>query len=239
MTIVKKELLYKGKAKSMYTTDDPDVLITDFRDDTSAFNGVKKEALADKGLVNQKISSFIMRHLADSGIPTHHIDDLSDHECAVKRLTMIPLEGVVRNIAAGSLCKRLGIESGTILEAPLFEFFYKDDELGDPLVTDAHALAFGWATAAQIETIKDYSLKINALLKALFAKAGLTLVDSKYEFGVDKDGAVCLGDEISPDSCRIWETDTQKILDKDRFRQDLGDVIESYKSIAARLGVSV
>ena len=239
MSITKKELLYKGKAKSMYTTDDPDVLITDFRNDTSAFNGIKKEALDDKGVVNNKISSFIMHYLAENGIPTHHIEQLSDHECVVKRLTMIPLEGVVRNIAAGSLCKRLGVEKGVVLDAPLFELFYKDDELGDPMVSEDHALAFGWATQQQLDTIKEYTLKINALLNDLFAKAGLTLVDSKYEFGIDKTGAVCLGDEISPDSCRIWETDTQKILDKDRFRQDLGDVIESYKVIAARLGVSV
>ena len=235
--MIKKELLYRGKAKTMYATDDPELLITDFRDDTSAFDGVKKEALVDKGYINNKISSFIMQYLADHGIPTHFVKTLSAQETLVKRLTMIPLECVVRNVAAGSLCRRLGVEAGMALKPPLFEFFLKNDELHDPLVTDHHALAFGWATRAQMDTMHDYTLKINALLQDLFAKAGMILVDSKYEFGVGSDGKIYLGDEISPDSCRIWDAQTHDVLDKDRFRKDMGQVIEFYKVVATKLGI--
>ncbi|PHQ80922.1 MAG: phosphoribosylaminoimidazolesuccinocarboxamide synthase [Coxiella sp. (in: Bacteria)] len=237
MSVVKKEVLYTGKAKTMYTTDDPELLITDFRDDTSAFDGVKKEKLQDKGRVNNKISAFIMEYLGSNGIPTHHVEKISDSECVVRRLTMIPLEGVVRNIAAGSLCRRLGIQEGLELSPPTFELFLKNDELHDPMVNQNHAIVFGWATQEQLDTILDYSLQINALLKKLLADAGLTLVDSKYEFGVGSDGKVYLGDEISPDSCRIWDSSSREILDKDRFRKDLGDVIKSYKIIAERLGI--
>lgn len=236
--VIKKELLYRGKAKTMYSTDDPELLIVDFRDDTSAFDGVKKEALEDKGYINNKISSFIMQYLADNGIPTHFVKVLSAQETLVRRLKMIPLECVIRNVAAGSLCRRLGIESGMTLEPALFEFFLKNDELHDPLVTHYHALAFGWATQSQMDTMHDYSLKINALLKELFAKAGMILVDSKYEFGLTSDGQVYLGDEISPDSCRIWDAKTQDVLDKDRFRKDMGQVIEFYKVVAEKLGIS-
>lgn len=235
--MIKKSVLYCGKAKTMYETDDPQFLIVDFRDDTSAFDGLKKAALEDKGYINNKISSFIMQHLADNGIPTHFVKALSAQEALVKRLKMIPLECVVRNVAAGSLCRRLGVKEGMALSPPLFEFFLKNDDLHDPLVTNHHALAFGWATSSQMEIMYDYTLKINALLQTLFSKAGMILVDSKYEFGVDSNGNVCLGDEISPDSCRIWDAETGDVLDKDRFRKDMGNVIEFYKVIAEKLGI--
>lgn len=237
--MIKKSVLYCGKAKTMYETDDPDLLIVDFRDDTSAFDGLKKAALEDKGAINNKISSFIMQYLANHGIPTHFVKALSAQEALVKRLKMIPLECVVRNIAAGSLCRRLGIKEGAVLNPPLFEFFLKNDELHDPLVTNHHALAFGWATSWQMEAMYEYTLKINALLQELFSKAGMILVDSKYEFGVEANGNVSLGDEISPDSCRIWDAKTREVLDKDRFRKDMGNVIEFYKVIAQKLGIAL
>lgn len=239
MNLEKKQKLYSGKAKDLYETNNPDLLITDFRDDTSAFDGVKLAKLVDKGHVNNRISSFIMQHLSSNGVPTHFVSLLSPHEVVVKRLKMIPMECVIRNIAAGSLCRRLGIDEGKPLDPPLFEFFLKNDALHDPLVTENHALSFGWATEAQMNQMKMYTFKINQVLQALFAQAGMILVDSKYEFGIGGDGQVYLGDEISPDSCRIWDSKTKKILDKDRFRKDMGNVIESYKEIAAKLGIEM
>lgn len=237
MSITAKEIIYQGKAKTMYATDDPDLLIADFRNDTSAFDGVKKAKLDDKGLVNNAINEWIMRHLADNGVPTHFVERISDQQCIVRKLQMIPVECVVRNVAAGSLCRRLGIQEGVDLDPPLFELFYKHDALHDPMINREHALAFGWATSDQLEAMHALTLKINLLLKQLLADAGLILVDSKYEFGVGSDGVIYLGDEISPDSCRIWDSKTREILDKDRFRKDMGSVIESYKEIANRLGV--
>ena len=236
MKIEKGAQLYRGKAKTLFETDQPDVLIAEFRDDTTAFDGAKKAALKDKGVVNNRISTFIMRFLAEKGVRTHFIEKLSDTEVAVRRLKMIPLESVVRNIAAGSLCRRLGIESGLELKTPLYEIFLKNDALHDPMVSNEHALAFGWANAQQLKQMRELSLQINALLKELFAKAEMILVDAKYEFGVDAKGEMHLADEISPDSCRIWDAKTKEKLDKDRFRQDLGKVIESYEQIASRIG---
>jgi len=236
MNIVKGAELYRGKAKTMYETNQPEVLIAEFRDDTSAFDGVKKEALKDKGMVNNAISTFIMQYLSDNGVRTHFIEKLSDTETAVRRLKMIPLESVVRNRAAGSLCRRLGIEEGRVLDEPLYETFLKNDELHDPIVNSEHAILFGWANEQQLQEMRVISLTINNLLQALFAKAGLILVDAKYEFGVDEKGQVYLADEISPDSCRIWDESSKEKLDKDRFRQDLGKVIESYQQIASRIG---
>ncbi len=238
MEFTKGELLYSGKAKSLYKTNDPAYLISEFRDDTSAFNGVKLAKLANKGLINNKISSLIFERLQQAGIPTHYVKHLNESDMLVKHLTMIPLESVMRNMAAGSLCKRLGIAEKTPLDPPLYELFYKDDELGDPLVTNEHALVFAWATTEQLAEMKSLTQKINDVLSTLFADAGMMLVDAKYEFGVDAEGNVCLGDEISPDSCRIWDADTQERLDKDRFRRDLGDVVESYQIIADRLSVA-
>lgn len=236
--ITKKKLLYSGKAKSMYETNDPNLLITDFRDDTTAFDGVKREKLANKGVVNNQISTHLMQILAAAGVPTHLEKLLSPHEALVKRLKMIPLESVVRNIAAGSLCRRLGIESGKKLNPPLYELFLKNDELHDPMVNENHALSFGWATQPQLDRMRELSLKIHKTLTDVFAKVGLILVDAKYEFGM-YNNAVYLGDEISPDSCRIWDAETHEPLDKDRFRKDLGKVVESYEIIAQRLGIQV
>lgn len=239
MSVTPKEQLYVGKAKTMYATDDPELLIADFRNDTSAFDGVKKAKLDDKGYVNNQISAFIMEHLAANGVPTHFVEKLSPQQCVVRRLTMIPVESVVRNVAAGSLCRRLGIQAERELAPPLFELFLKNDELHDPMINREHAIIFGWATAQQLDQMRELALRINQLLKALLAAAGLILVDSKYEFGIASDGTMCLGDEISPDSCRIWDAKTRTVLDKDRFRQDMGNVIESYKEIAQRLGIQL
>jgi phosphoribosylaminoimidazole-succinocarboxamide synthase len=234
----KGELLYAGKAKSLYKTDDESLLICEFRDDTSAFDGEKTEKLENKGRVNNAISTHIMKHLAEQGIKTHIHSHLSPLETVVKRLDMLPVECVVRNVAAGSLCRRLGIAQGLVLETPLFELFFKDDELHDPMINNEHAVLFGWANQDQIDTMRECSLKINGALVELFKEAGLTLIDAKYEFGVF-NGEIILADEISPDSCRIWDTETQEKLDKDRFRQDMGDVIASYEKIAGRLGVEL
>lgn len=236
--IEKHKLLYSGKAKSLFETDDPKLLITEFRDDTTAFDGAKKEKLAKKGLVNNQISSHVMEVLAKAGVPTHFVKILSPTDALVKRLKMIPIENVVRNIAAGSLCRRLGIESGKKLNPPLYELFFKNDALHDPMITENHALSFGWATQQQLNRMKELSLKINDVLAKLLAAGKMTLVDAKYEFGV-ADGEIYLGDEISPDSCRIWDTETRETLDKDRFRKDLGRVVESYEIIAHRLGLAL
>jgi phosphoribosylaminoimidazole-succinocarboxamide synthase len=232
----KGELLYSGKAKSLYKTNDHDLLICEFRDDTTAFDGEKCEKFANKGKINNAISSHIMKYLASNGIQTHIHSYLSPWETVVKRLTMIPIESVVRNIAAGSLTRRLGIAEGLILDYPLCEFFLKNDSLHDPMINDEHAILFGWATKDQLDNIQDCSLKVNSLLVKLFQEAGLTLVDAKYEFGVF-NGSIMLADEISPDSCRIWDINTNEKLDKDRFRQNMGRVVESYQLIAERLGI--
>lgn len=234
----KRDLLYAGKAKSLYLTDDPNLLICEFRDDTTAFDGEKKEKLADKGLVNNAISSFIMKRLSDAGIKTHIHSHLSATETVVKRLTMLPVECVVRNIAAGGLCRRLGVAEGLNLEKPLFELFLKNDELHDPMINNEQAIMFGWATPQQIDEMREISLKINQVLADLLREGGLILVDAKYEFGVF-DGEIILADEISPDSCRIWDAETHEKLDKDRFRKDLGNVVESYQLIASRLGIQL
>lgn len=239
MSVTQKEAIYEGKAKTMYATDDPELLIADFRNDTSAFDGVKKAKLDDKGLVNNLISAHIMTYLGEHGVPTHFVEQLSPQQCVVKKLRMIPVECIIRNVAAGSLCRRLGITEGLALDPPLFELFYKNDELHDPMINRDHALNFGWATKEELDEMRQLTLQINELLKTLFANAGLQLVDSKYEFGVGSDGKIYLGDEISPDSCRIWDAQTQEILDKDRFRKDMGGVVESYKAIAERLGVAL
>jgi phosphoribosylaminoimidazole-succinocarboxamide synthase len=232
---IKGELLYSGKAKSLYKTDDPRYLVSEFRDDTTAFDGEKKEALENKGRVNSQISTLIFQKLQEAGIPTHWVSKIDETQMLVKHLRMIPLECVVRNIAAGSLCRRLGVEEKLALNPPMFEFFYKDDALHDPLVNENHALAFGWATQDEMDQMKTLTLRINDVLSSLFANADMVMVDAKFEFGVDSDGHICLGDEISPDSCRIWDAKTLEPLDKDRFRKDMGRVIESYQLIADRL----
>ncbi|PIE43640.1 MAG: phosphoribosylaminoimidazolesuccinocarboxamide synthase [Gammaproteobacteria bacterium] len=232
----KREELYSGKAKSVYRTDDPNTLVLAFRDDTSAFDGQKMDQLARKGKVNNRFNGFIMQHLEKSGVPTHFEGFLSDNESLVKNLRMIPLECVVRNLAAGSLCKRLGVAEGVELKPATFELFLKNDALHDPMVNEFHALSFNWATMAEIEQMKVLTFKVNEILFELFDKGSMILVDYKLEFGVF-DGKVILGDEFSPDGCRIWDKETRKKLDKDRYRQGLGGVVEAYEEVADRLGI--
>lgn len=239
VAIEKKELLYSGKAKSLFATNDQDLLIAEFRDDTTAFDGIKHEKLRDKGEVNNHISAYIMQALSSKGIPTHFKEIISPTESLVRPLKMIPLENVVRNIAAGSLCRRLGITAGMKLDPPLYELFLKNDQLHDPLVNENHAISFGWATSEQLNQMQKFSFKINEALSSLFDEAGMILVDAKYEFGIGSDGKIYLGDEVSPDSCRIWEKATGEPLDKDRFRQDLGNVVGSYQHIAELLGATI
>lgn len=234
----KREELYSGKAKSVYTTDDENHLILHFRNDTSAFDGKKLAQLDRKGMVNNKFNAFIMEKLEAAGIPTHFEKLLSDEESLVKRLGMIPVECVVRNIAAGSICRRLGVQEGIDLNPPTFEFFLKDDERGDPMINEYHIESFGWAKPEHVARMKELTFKVNDVLKQLFLDGNMLLVDYKLEFGVDKDGQVVLGDEFTPDGCRLWDKDTREKLDKDRFRQDLGDVVESYEVVGRRLGMN-
>ncbi|NOY73081.1 MAG: phosphoribosylaminoimidazolesuccinocarboxamide synthase [Gammaproteobacteria bacterium] len=230
--------LYAGKAKSVYETDDHDKLILKFRDDTSAFDGEKIEQLARKGEVNNKFNAFIMTQLEQVGIPTHFESLYSDTESLVKRLDMIPVECVVRNISAGSLCQRLGVAEGQDLKPPIFEFFLKNDPLHDPMINEYHILSFSWATKAEIEKMKELTFKVNQVLKNLFANAGLLLVDHKLEFG-RCNGEIILGDEFTPDGCRLWDAGTREKLDKDRFRQGLGGVVAAYEEVAKRLGILI
>jgi phosphoribosylaminoimidazole-succinocarboxamide synthase len=232
----KKQELYSGKAKSVYATDNEDFVVLSFRDDTSAFDGEKVEQLSRKGEVNNKFNAFIMKYLSDNGIPTHFEELLNATESLVKNMKMIPVECVVRNVASGSLVRRLGVEDGMELNPPVFEFFLKNDALHDPMVNEYHIETFGWAKAEDVSKMKDLTFKVNALLKQLFADAGMILVDYKLEFGLF-NGEVFLGDEFSPDGCRLWDAETRKKLDKDRFRQGLGGVIEAYEEVAQRIGV--
>jgi len=232
----KRQELLAGKAKSVYKTDDEDFVILSFRDDTSAFDGEKIEQLSRKGEVNNKFNAFIMEYLQKAGIPTHFERLLNAKESLVKSMDMMPVECVVRNVASGSLCRRLGVEDGLELNPPVFEFFLKDDALHDPMINEYHIETFGWAKASDVETMKSLTFKVNDALKKLFSDAGMILVDYKLEFGLFK-GEVILGDEFSPDGCRLWDAETNKKLDKDRFRQGLGGVIEAYEEVALRIGV--
>ncbi len=233
----KGEELYRGKAKSVYMTDDPDLLILFFRDDTSAFDGKKIQQLDRKGMVNNKFNAFIMTRLAEAGIPTHFKSLLSEHESLVLKLSMIPVECVVRNIAAGSICRRYGVKEGLDLNPPTFEFFLKDDGLGDPMINEFHIASFGWAQPEHVARMKELSFAVNDVVKNLFRQGGMLLVDYKLEFGLH-DGQVILGDEFTPDGCRLWDADTREKLDKDRFRQNLGNVVESYELAGRRLGLN-
>ena len=232
----KRQELYAGKAKSVFRTDDPDKMVLVFRDDTSAFDGKRIEQLDRKGMVNNKFNAFIMTKLQEAGIPTHFEKLLSDTESLVKCLDMMPIECVVRNVAAGSLCRRLGVEEGVTLTPPTFELFLKNDALGDPMINESHVESFGWAKADDLAKAKELTFKVNDVLKAIFAKGGMILVDSKLEFGLYK-GEVVLGDEFSPDGCRLWDANTKEKLDKDRFRQGLGGVIEAYEDVGRRIGI--
>ena len=235
----KKDELYRGKAKTVFLTDSDDKLVLFFRNDTSAFDGEKIEQLERKGEVNNKFNHYIMQKLEAAGIQTQVEELLSDTECLVKKLDMIPVECVVRNIAAGSMVKRLGVEEGLVLNPPTFEFFLKNDALHDPMVNDYHITAFGWATQDQIEEMKRLTFAVNNVLKPLFEEGGMLLVDYKLEFGLDVDGNIVLGDEFTPDGCRLWDKETRKKLDKDRFRQGLGSVVESYIEVAKRIGLDL
>lgn len=230
------EQLYEGKAKKVFLTDDPDVVIVSYKDDATAFNGIKKGQIKDKGIVNNICSNHLFRLLESKGIPTHYVEQINERETYVKKVQIVPLEVIVRNIAAGSMSKRLGIAEGTVLKKPVVEFSYKDDALGDPLINDDHALALGAATEDELATIKALALKVNDILKEYFAEIGVTLVDFKLEFGRYKGGIV-LADEISPDTCRFWDSKTGEKLDKDRFRRDLDDVDKGYREIKMRMGL--
>lgn len=234
----KQQLIHTGKAKSVYMSNETEYYIMYFKDDATAFNGEKKASLEQKGQINNHFNAHIMSHLADHGIACHFIRTLSKHESLVKALTMLPVECVVRNYAAGSICRRLGLKSGFQFPRPIFEFFYKSDKLGDPMVNESHIETMGWAESNDIATMKQLTLKVNDLLTALFQKAGICLVDYKLEFGKDNNGMLVLGDEFTPDGCRLWDIETWEVMDKDRFRQDMNDVIGHYIKIAQRLGIS-
>lgn len=239
MSFQKTDFLYEGKAKRLFKTNDKETLWVEFKDDLTAFNAVKKGSFEGKGKLNLEISSLIFKYLKSKGINTHVIENISETEQVVKKVKIIPLEVVVRNKAAGSICKRLGFEKGQVFKEPIFEVFYKNDDLGDPLLTLEHVLAMDLCNIKIHDQLKVHALKINEHLKFLFGEAGVDLVDFKIEFGTDKEGNLLLADEISPDSCRLWEKESGESLDKDRFRQDLGNVEESYKIILEKLKKAV
>lgn len=231
----KLEQVYEGKAKKVYKTDDPELLIVDYKDDATAFNGQKKGTIRDKGIVNNEVTNYLMEMLEKEGVPTHFVKQLSDRETLVKRVAIVPLEVIIRNRAAGSFSKRYGVPEGTDLKSTVLEYSYKDDALGDPLINDSHILALGIATRQELDTISGLALKINDLLKKFFLGVGIELVDFKLEFGKISDGTIILADEISPDTCRFWDVKTHEKLDKDRFRRDLGNVEGAYREIVRRI----
>lgn len=231
----RKNQLYEGKAKKVYETDDPELLVVAYKDDATAFNGLKKGMISGKGVINNKMSNLLMQYLEKKGIPTHFVKELSDRETLVKKVSIVPLEVIVRNITAGSFSKRYGVEEGRELLTPTIEFSYKNDALGDPLINDYHAVALNLATEEEIESIKKYAFAINENLKAFWSECGVTLVDFKLEFGRLLDGSIVLADEISPDTCRLWDSETGMKLDKDRFRRDLGGVEDAYEEVMKRL----
>ena len=226
--------LYEGKAKKVFATDDPDIVIVDYKDDATAFNGLKKGTIAGKGVINNKMSNMMFRIMEQHGIPTHLVEELSDRETAVKKVQIVPLEVIIRNTAAGSFSKRYGVPEGTKLPTTVLEFSYKNDELGDPLINDSQALAMQLATPEEIETIKNTALKVNEVIKEFFKTLNINLIDFKLEFG-RYHGQIVLADEISPDTCRFWDMTTGEKLDKDRFRRDMGGVEDAYKEVFARL----
>ena len=231
----KRDMIYEGKAKKVYTTDNPELYIVSYKDDATAFNGLKKGAIAGKGAINNQMSNLLMRMLSEHGVPTHFVEELSERDTVVKKVSIVPLEVIVRNISAGSFAKRYGVEEGIVFDEPTIEFSYKNDELGDPLINDYHALALKLATREEIETIKAMAFKVDALLKEYFKSIGVDLVDFKLEFGRLADGTIILADEISPDTCRFWDSKTHEKLDKDRFRRDLGGVEEAYQEMMKRI----
>jgi len=231
----KMNQLYEGKAKRVYATEDPNLLIVSYKDDATAFNGLKKGTIAGKGVINNQMSNRLMMRLAEVGIPNHFVEELNERDTLVRRVQIVPLEVIVRNIAAGSFSKRYGVDEGVVFDEPTVEYSYKNDALGDPLLNTSHALALGVATKEEIETIRRYALKVNEFLKAFWLECGVILVDFKLEFGRTAEGEIILADEISPDTCRLWDAKTHEKLDKDRFRRDLGGVEDAYQEIMKRL----
>ena len=231
----KLQQLYEGKAKKVYATADENLYIVSYKDDATAFNGLKKGTIAGKGVINNRMSNLLMQMLEAEGVPTHFVRELSDRETLVKKVSIVPLEVIIRNVSAGSFAKHYGVKEGIVFDAPTIEFSYKNDELGDPLLNRYHALALKLATAGEIDTIERYAFKVNEVLKAYFLKLDITLVDFKLEFGRLPDGTIVLADEISPDTCRFWDKDTGEKLDKDRFRRDLGGVEDAYNEVMRRL----
>ena len=227
--------LYEGKAKKVYATTDENLVIVSYKDDATAFNGLKKGTISGKGVINNRMSNMLMQMLEKNGVPTHFVEELSERDTVVKKVSIVPLEVIIRNISAGSFAKRYGVEEGIVFDEPTIEFSYKNDDLGDPLINEYHALALKLATKAEIETIKSMSFRINELLKERFAKVNITLVDFKLEFGRLPDGTIVLADEISPDTCRFWDSTTHEKLDKDRFRRDLGGVEDAYNEVMRRM----
>ena len=231
-----KDMIYEGKAKKVFLTDNPEIVIVDYKDDATAFNGLKKGTIAGKGAINNRMSNYLMKVLEKEGVPTHLVEELDDRRTAVKKVDIVPLEVIIRNRAAGSFSKRLGIPEGSDLKCSTLEFSYKDDELGDPLINSYMAKAIGAATQEEIDQITEYAFKVNDVLKDFFAGIGIELIDFKLEFGKTADGTIVLADESSPDTCRFWDIKTHEKLDKDRFRRDLGDPEGAYKEVFARLG---
>ena len=231
----KREMLYEGKAKRVFATDNPEVLLVDYKDDATAFNGLKKGTIAGKGAINNRVTNYMMQILEKEGVPTHFVEELSDRQTLVNKVSIVPLEVIIRNISAGSFAKRYGVEEGIVFSEPTIEFSYKNDDLGDPLINSYHAFALGLATWEEIETIKNMAFKINEVMKAYFKKLNVDLVDFKLEFGKLSDGKIVLADEISPDTCRFWDSDTHEKLDKDRFRRDMGNVEDAYAEMMKRI----
>lgn len=233
--IVKQEQLYEGKAKKVYATNDPDLVIVDYKDDATAFNGEKKGTISGKGVINNRMTNFMFKMLEKEGVPTHLVEEINDRETIVKKVSIVPLEVIVRNVAAGSFSKRMGVEEGKQLLTPILEFSYKNDDLGDPFINDYYALALGLATKEEIDTITKYAFKVNEFMLNFFKGLNIDLIDFKIEFGKTSDGTIILADEISPDTCRFWDSTTHEKLDKDRFRRDMGGVEEAYQEIMKRL----
>ena len=232
----KKELLYEGKAKKVYTTEDPDVLIVSYKDDATAFNGLKKGTIVGKGAINNRMTNYIFKKLEEKGVPTHYIEELNDRETAVKKVEIVPLEVIIRNFSAGSFAKKMGMEEGVQFKCPTLEFSYKNDDLGDPFINKYYALALDLATEEEIDAITRYAFQVNEVMKEYFASLNIELIDFKNEFG-RYHGQIILADEVSPDTCRLWDKDTHEKLDKDRFRRDLGNVEDAYQEVFRRLGI--
>lgn len=233
--VTKMEQLYEGKAKKVYATNNPDLVIVDYKDDATAFNGEKKGTISGKGAINNRMTNYMFKMLEKEGVPTHLVEEINDRETIVKKVSIVPLEVIIRNVAAGSFSKRMGVEEGTKLLTPILEFSYKNDDLGDPFINDYYALALGLATKEEIDTIAKYAFKVNEFMVNFFKGLNIDLIDFKIEFGRTSDGTIILADEISPDTCRFWDSTTHEKLDKDRFRRDMGGVEEAYQEIMKRL----